>query len=92
MLYIFGKRLIKSEWETNKHLRAFVVVPKVNALEWILTHGTDARVGGGAVTGQVTSHGGLAPLRAIHSRGQRQVVAVQSDVVNASCNRIVRTE
>lgn len=27
------------------HLRAFVVVPEVNALERILTDGTDARVG-----------------------------------------------
>lgn len=74
------------------HLRAFVVVPKVNALERILTDGTDARVGGGAVSGQVAGHGGLAPLRAIHSRGQGQVVAVQSDVVDASCNRVVRSK
>ena len=61
----------------QKHLRALVLHPEVDADEGVGADDVGARVVRRAVLLQVARHRRLAPLRAVQGRRQRQVLALQ---------------
>lgn len=62
----------------SKNLRALVDIPEIDTLKGIGANDIRAGLVGGATLLQVTRHGGLTPLRAVHGGWQRQVLALQA--------------
>ena len=76
-------KLINEEKRLNNS-RALVLVPKVDAFERIRTDDVRAGFVRRAVPLQIPRHGGLAPLRSVHGRGQGEVLSLETYVVQTT--------
>lgn len=66
------------------HSRAVVLVPKIDAFERFRANDVGARLVRGTIPFQVSGHRCLTPLRPVHGGWQRQMLPLQSYIVETS--------